>query len=56
MAKLNEMATLTRDLATRARRLAAGLATDEAKEQVQRYADELDAEANELEQRTLKDS
>lgn len=44
-------AALLRELADRTRRLAATLSTDEARREVERYADELEAEAAELEQR-----
>ena len=54
-AKLSDKAIATRDLAKRARRLARTLTRDDDATRLQRYADELDGQAADLEKRAKED-
>jgi hypothetical protein len=53
--KLSDQAIATRDLARRARRLAGTLSVAEDVARLLRYADELDAQAADIDRRALED-
>jgi hypothetical protein len=55
MAKLSDQATDTRDLTRRARRLAKTLTVAEDVTRLLRYADELDAQAADIDRRAKED-
>jgi hypothetical protein len=54
-AKLSDQAIATRDLAKRARRLASTLTTADDEARLLRYADELEAQAVDLDRRAKED-
>jgi hypothetical protein len=54
-AKLSDQAAASRDLAKRARRLAGTLTTSDDAARLRRYADELDAQAVDLDRRAKED-
>ena len=55
VAKLSDKAIATRDLANRARRLAGTLTTPDDAAQLLRYADDLEAQAVDLDKRAKED-